>query len=140
MIQSDPRTRRGKDASAPPIVLRRRVSNRTRYPRTPDGRYFVAKGRLWRTTNPNLPDAERDRLTKDLMRARADVARHKSDPAKLKDARRRVHAAKVALGERGPAWWDDDGTEDVLRFAPWNTRYRSWWEELPEADRERGLA
>ena len=26
------------------------------YPHTPDGRYFVSKGRLWRTTNPALPD------------------------------------------------------------------------------------
>ena len=110
----------------------------TRYPRTPDGRYFVAKGRLWRTTNPHLPENERERLTKDLMRARRDVGRYMSDPAKLKAARARVHAAKVALGERGAPWWEDDGTEDVLRHAPWNTRYRAWWEGLSEAEQERG--
>lgn len=109
------------------------------YPHTPDGRYFVAKGRLWRTTNPHLCDDDRQRLVSDLMTARGDVARHKADPAKLKHARARVHAAKVALGERGPAWWPDDGTEDVLRHAPWTTRYNAWWESLSEAERERGL-
>ena len=110
----------------------------SRYPRTPDGRYFVAKGRLWRTTNPHLPDSERQRLTEELMRARSDVGRYKSDPEKLKAARTRVHAAKVALGERGDPWWESDGTEDVLRHAPWNTRYKDWWEGLSEADQERG--
>ena len=110
----------------------------SRYPRTPDGRYFVSKGRLWRTTNPNLPEDERERLVSDLMKARGDVRRYKDDPAKLKDARARVHAAKVALGERGPVWWDD-GVKDVLRFAPWNTDYKDWWESLSEAERCRGM-
>ena len=114
------------------------MTTRKNYPRTPDGRYFVAKGRLWRTTNPNLDDATRKAWTSRLMTARGDVARHKSDPAKLKDARARVHAAKVALGERGDPWWEEDGTEDVLRHAPWNTRYRDWWEGLSEAEREKG--
>ena len=116
------------------------MSDTPRYPRTPDGRYFVAKGRLWRTTNPHLPEPERNQLTKELMRARSDVRRFKSDPHKLKGARARVHAAKVALGERGPAWWEDDGTEDVLRFAPWNTRYSDWWEGLSEAEKDKGLS
>ena len=110
-----------------------------RYPHTPDGRYFVSKGRLWRTTNPNLPEEVRKRLVSDLMTARGDIARAKGDPERLGDARRRVHAAKVALGERGPAWWEVDGTEDVLRHAPWTTRYKGWWEGLSEAERERGM-
>ena len=33
-----------------------------RYPTTPDGRYFVVRGRLWRRSNPHLPDAERSAL------------------------------------------------------------------------------
>ena len=32
------------------------------YPQTPDGRYFVVRGRLWRTSNPALDPAERERL------------------------------------------------------------------------------
>ncbi|WP_275066506.1 hypothetical protein [Acidisarcina polymorpha] len=32
------------------------------YPVTPDGRYFVVKGRLWRCTNPSLPPEVRQRL------------------------------------------------------------------------------
>jgi len=30
-----------------------------RYPTTPDGRYFVVRGRLWRCTDPSLSEAER---------------------------------------------------------------------------------
>ena len=112
----------------------------SRYPRTPDGRYFVSKGRLWRTTNPGLPEAEREKWVSELMRARGDVARFRGDAEAVREARSRVHRAKVALGERGPPWWDDDGTEDVLRHAPWNTRYREWWEGLSEDERERGCA
>ena len=114
------------------------VGETARYPATPDGRYFVAKGRLWRTTNPDLAEDERKRLVSELMTARGDVARAGNDAGKLKDARARVHAAKVALGERGEPWWDEDGTEDVLRHAPWTTRYKSWWETLSEAERARG--
>ena len=109
------------------------------FPHTPDGRYFVSKGRLWRTTNPNLPEEERKRLVKDLMDARRDVHRFRDDPAKLKDARARVHAAKVALGERGPVWWTD-GKADVLQKAPQNTDYADWWAGLSESEREAGLA
>ncbi|WP_298914234.1 hypothetical protein [uncultured Algimonas sp.] len=111
----------------------------SRFPQTPDGRYFVSKGRLWRTTNPKLPEAERERLVKALMKARRDVYRDRDDAEKLKDARSRVHAAKVALGERGPVWWDD-GAEDVLRKAPKNTRYADWWDGLSEAERKAGLS
>ena len=99
-----------------------------RYPVTPDGRYFVVRGRLWRTTNPALDPAERQRLTKALMQARADVGRAlpAGDEAALKEARARVHEAKVALGERGPAWWTD-GAPDYNRKLAKNTPYADWW-------------
>ncbi len=29
----------------------------TSYPNTPDGRYFVVRGRLWRSSNPPLTDS-----------------------------------------------------------------------------------
>ena len=111
----------------------------SRFPHTPDGRYFVSKGRLWRTTNPNLPEDERKRLVSELMTARRDVHRFRDDADKLEEARARVHAVKVALGERGPVWWDD-GREDVLNFAPKNTCYAEWWEGLSEAERAAGMA
>ena len=40
---------------------------------TPDGRYIVVRGRLWRATNPSLPEPERQRLTQALMDARRAV-------------------------------------------------------------------
>ena len=93
---------------------------------TPDGRYLVIDGVLWRRTNPNLPAAEVERLKSDLGKARSDVgaAKRAGDDELLKDARRRVHAAKVALGERGPTWWDG---EDFNRHKVENTPYATWW-------------
>ena len=44
-----------------------------KYPVTPDGRYFVVRGRLWRLSNPALSPAEREALTADLMTARRAV-------------------------------------------------------------------
>lgn len=92
--------------------------------RTADGRYIVIAGRLWRATNPNLPPAERERLTRELMAARRAVraASLSEDEAALREARAQVHAAKIALGERGPVWWDD-GAPDLNRRLLRNTPY-----------------
>ena len=95
---------------------------------TPDGRYIVVRGRLWRRANPHLPEAERERLVRELMRARSDVGqalRAKDDDAE-REARARVHAAKVALGERGPVWWSD-GAPDLNRRMAANTPYAAWY-------------
>ena len=97
-----------------------------RYPVTPDGRYFVAKGVLWRTTNPDLPEVERQRLVRALMDARRAVRDAKGEANATRAARARVHEAKVALGERGPVWWTD-GAPDYNRRAPKNTPYAEWW-------------
>ncbi|MDF3031879.1 MAG: hypothetical protein K0R03_2437 [Moraxellaceae bacterium] len=98
------------------------------YPVTPDGRYFVVRGRLWRCSDPSLPPTEREHLVKALMRARRAVrqAQADDDAAALRAARADVQAAKVALGERGPAWWDD-GAPDYNRHLVHNTPYREWW-------------
>ncbi len=97
------------------------------YPRTPDGRYFVVRGRLWRTSNPSLDEARREALVVDLMTARRAVrtALAAEDPAALKAARGEVQTAKVALGERGPVWWDD-GAPDLNRHLAKNTPYAAW--------------
>ncbi|RLU08505.1 hypothetical protein CS078_15695, partial [Pseudomonas prosekii] len=77
------------------------------HPTTPDGRYFVVKGQLWRCSNPSLDEAVRQSLVDDLMAARREVkaAKASGDPAQMKAARADVQTAKVALGERGPVWW-----------------------------------
>ncbi|WP_375261979.1 hypothetical protein [Palleronia sp.] len=103
------------------------------HPETPDGRYFVAKGRLWRKTDPRLSDTDRRAAVKRLMQARRDVFRAETE-AEIKDARARVDAAKHDLGERGPVWWDDDAPDET-RTAPWNSSYADWWAALPEGTR-----
>jgi hypothetical protein len=74
---------------------------------TDDGRYIVIDGRRWRRSDPSLSRERRAELVSELMSARSAVgwATRRDDPAAERAARDRVHAAKVALGERGPAWW-----------------------------------
>lgn len=98
---------------------------------TPDGRYFVVHGRLWRKSNPDLQPASREQLVNDLMSARRDVRSFSHDRENLALARERVHAAKAALGERGPVWWDD-GAPDYNRRMAKNTPYADWFSELDE--------
>lgn len=57
----------------------------------------------------------------DARRAVA-AARRAEDDAAEKAAREQVHAAKLALGERGPVWWSD-GAPDYNRFLVKNTPY-----------------
>lgn len=92
---------------------------------TPDGRYIIVRGRLWRAANPNLSEAERQHFVNTLMDARRAVkaAKASGDEDALKQARAEVHAAKVALGERGPVWWTD-GAPDYNRKMVENTPYR----------------
>ena len=73
-----------------------------------DERHIEIDGRRWRATNPNLPEAERKRPVSELMSARSSVghAKRRGDADAERAARDRVQAAKVALGERGPKWWD----------------------------------
>jgi hypothetical protein len=94
---------------------------------------MVVRGRLWRVANPNLPGPERAAYVQDLMTARREVkaAKAASDAARLAAARRSVNAAKVALGERGPVWWQDDA-KDFNRHLVKNTPYRDWYERLTE--------
>jgi hypothetical protein len=88
----------------------------TRQPpeRTPDGRYIIVNGRRWRASDPSLAPERRQELVAALMQARRDVAKAKrlADAELERDARQRVHAAKVALGERGAPWWERDRSGD----------------------------
>ena len=102
---------------------------------TPDGRYFVVRGRLWRTANPGISDADRTDLVNRLMEARRAVrgARKAADPDAEATARRAVDEVKQALGERGPVWWDD-GSPDLNRHMAKNTLYATWFAKLSRSD------
>jgi hypothetical protein len=100
-------------------------------PVTPDGRYFVVRGRLWRCSNPLLEEQQRAKLVADLMAARRakQMAMRRGDVEGKEDGRRRVDAAKIALGERGPVWWTD-GTADLNRHLVRTTPYAEWFASL----------
>ena len=111
-----------KDSGPPPI--------------TPDGRYIVVRGRLWRAADPRLAPEERQRLVDQLMDARRAVrsALKEDDESALRSARAAVQQAKHGLGERGPVWWHD-GSPDLNRRLVANTPYADWWRtELARAE------
>lgn len=98
------------------------------HPITPDRRYFVVRGRLWRMSDPSLAPERRDALVHALMAARraVGVALRRGDTAAAATARTAVDRAKQALGERGPPWWHD-GTPDYSRRMARNTPYADWF-------------
>jgi len=65
----------------------------------------------------------------DARRAVA-AAKRAQDAAAESAARAKVDAAKIALGERGPVWWDD-GAPDYNRHLVKNTPYA---EAVTDAD------
>ncbi|XXS83478.1 hypothetical protein WMF42_10690 [Sorangium sp. So ce176] len=115
-------SRRPADAAPAPLV-------------TPDGRYLIVRGRLWRRANPALPEDARERLVAELMAARREVGRalRADDERALREARRRVHAAKIALGERGPPWWADGAPDENRRLVA-STAYARWYDELRKGE------
>jgi hypothetical protein len=81
--------------------------------------------------NPGVNDEDRARLQRELMAARSALgrARRAGDAKAHQKAREQIDKAKVALGERGPPWWDDDAPDYNRRMAV-NTPYRAWFEAL----------
>jgi len=102
------------------------------HPVTPDGRYLIVMGRLWRRSNPALDPAQAQALVNELMDARRQLARKDLSVEHRTRARAQVDAAKRALGERGEVWWDD-GTPDFNRQMVHNTLYADWFASLPDA-------
>lgn len=94
---------------------------------TPDGRDLVVRGRLWRATNPHLPEEQRQAAMRQLMAARREVGQTRRQGGRQALARAcyAVDTAKRALGERGPAWWDD-GAPDYNRRVAKNRPYAAW--------------
>ncbi|MFE6525809.1 hypothetical protein [Streptomyces sp. NPDC057794] len=96
--------------------------------RTPDGHFVVIKGRKWRATDPAVPEDVAARLRRHLMSARRAVrsATTAGDAQAERAARARVNRAKIALGERGTAWWEQSEAE----------RRRRWEQGLESLDTE----
>jgi hypothetical protein len=76
---------------------------------TPDGRYVIVKGRLWRCTNPSLALEIKTILVNELMQTRREkgIAMRRDDIAGRDAARQRINEIKQQLGERSPVWWSD---------------------------------
>ncbi|WP_421120699.1 DUF3253 domain-containing protein [Aquihabitans daechungensis] len=70
--------------------------------------FIEIDGRRWRATDPGIPEPFRKELVDELMRARRSIGvlLRAGDEDLLDHARAQVHAAKVALGERGEPWWE----------------------------------
>lgn len=75
---------------------------------------FVVDGRRWRRSDPGIPETLRAELVAELMDARRAVgaAGRRGDGPAQQAARNRVNDAKVALGERGAAWWEEPSTDE----------------------------
>lgn len=84
---------------------------------TSDERWILVNGRRWRRTDPSLPADLVEELTSHLGRGRAGVnaAKRRGDDAAMAIARQRVDLAKHGLGERGPAWWNDNESTRLAR-------------------------
>jgi hypothetical protein len=99
-----------------------------KHPVTPDGRYFVVRGKLWRMSNPDLDAVRKTALVQDLMAARraVKIAKSSGDERAESNAHRAIDTAKRALGERGSVWWND-GMPDLNRQMVKNTPYAAWY-------------
>jgi hypothetical protein len=92
---------------------------------TPDRRYMVIRGRLWRLSSPFVEPAEHEKLVRELMAARRAVRTAATSQERMA-ARQRVDIAKRALGERGDVWWED-GAPDYNRRPVDETPYAAWF-------------
>lgn len=81
--------------------------------------------------NPGLGEAERSDLVHRLMAHRRAVcdAKRSADLKAEAAAHKAVDETKRALGERGPAWWND-GSPDLNRHMAKNTAYADWYAKV----------
>lgn len=95
---------------------------------TPDGRYHVIQGRLWRAPNPTLPAEAKVRHMRELLNGRRALkaAKASGDEDAIAAARRMIAAAQVGLGERGKVWWTD-GAPDFNRTQVKHSPYATWF-------------
>ena len=96
---------------------------------TPDGRYIVIQGRLWRAPNPSLPAEAKVSYMRELLNGRRALkaAKTAGDEAAIAAARASwSRDAQVGLGERGTVWWKD-GAPDLNRTLAKNSPYADWF-------------
>jgi hypothetical protein len=96
--------------------------------RTPDGRYIVIQGRLWRAANPSLPAEAKVRHTRELLNGRRALkaAKLSGEVQAIAAARKLIAGAQAGLGERGQVWWKD-GAPDLNRTLAKNSPYADWF-------------
>jgi hypothetical protein len=101
-----------------------------KHPVTPDGRYFAARGRLWRMASPDLDEVERADLVGRPVAARRSVrdAKRAADREAEAAAHRAVDEIKRALGE--PAGMVGGRLADFNRHMAKNTPYADWYAGL----------
>jgi hypothetical protein len=101
-----------------------------KHPVTPDRRYFVVRGRLWRMASPGFDEAARADLVRRLMTARRAVrdAKQSDDREAEIAAHKGADEVKRALGERGHVW--SDGSPDLNRHMAQNTPYPDWYANI----------
>jgi hypothetical protein len=111
-------------------------ASQPQHPVTPDGRYFVVRGKLCRMANPDLPLAKKSILVDELVKARSAVrsAKLACDQVEEAAAHCAVDTVKRELGERGAVWWTD-GAPDFNRHKVTNTPYAKWFSGLRAARR-----
>ena len=102
---------------------------------TPDGRYFVQQGRLWRAPNPTLAAERQVKYTRELLNGRRALkaAKLAGDETAVTAARQLVAAAQVGLGERGRVWWKD-GAPDYNRMQVKQSPYADWFATVDAGD------
>jgi hypothetical protein len=95
---------------------------------TPDGRYIVIQGRLWRAANPSLPAEAKVRYMREQLNGRRalKLAKTAGDEAAILAARKIIANAQAGLGERGKVWWKD-GAPDLNRTLAKNSPYADWF-------------
>ncbi|MFI9122386.1 hypothetical protein ACIGW0_23845 [Streptomyces bikiniensis] len=89
--------------------------------------------------DPDVPEDVTVRLRSRLMAARRAVAmaRRAQDTAAERATRDHVHTAKVALGERGMPWWDQQEPE---RRARWSDGLAALDEQGDQEGRRRNVS
>ena len=108
---------------------------------TPDGRYIVIQGRLWRAANPSLSAEAKVRHMRELLNGRRALkaAKTSGDEAAITAARKIIAGAQAGLGERGKVWWKD-GAPDLNRTLAKNSPYADWFAAVDSRSQEASAA
>ena len=89
-------------AGAPKPVIARLSAETAKILASPDGRYLVVRGRLWRASDPNLPASDRERLVALSMDARRQL-RGEASARCVPQRRRTRHPPSGSIASGRPA-------------------------------------